>query len=87
MQYITLSVLVEQRHLSACDAFHGMQVLQGGAIRVFDRSHKGSNLALMVELLAGPLVGAAVQDKLEVRQQEAEFVAAHKPCVVSCSPS
>jgi LDH2 family malate/lactate/ureidoglycolate dehydrogenase len=41
-------------------------VLNGGAIRVFDRSHKGSNLALMVELLAGPLVGAAVEDKLQV---------------------
>lgn len=43
------------------------EVLSGGAIRVFDRSHKGSNLALMVELLAGPLVGAAVADKLEER--------------------
>eukprot|EP00775_Hariotina_reticulata_P013490 gene13490-13615_t len=55
------------------------EVLDGGAIRVFDRqdhqgalatvdmSHKGSNLALMVELLAGPLVGAAVADKLEER--------------------
>ncbi|GIL55171.1 hypothetical protein Vafri_10770 [Volvox africanus] len=43
------------------------EVLQGGAIRVFDRSYKGSNLALMVELLAGPLVGAAVADKLEER--------------------
>lgn len=31
------------------------------------RSHKGSNLSLMVELLAGPLVGAAVADKLEER--------------------
>lgn len=41
------------------------EVLEGGAIRVFDRSYKGSNLALMVELLAGPLVGAAVADKLE----------------------
>ncbi|KXZ54908.1 hypothetical protein GPECTOR_4g980 [Gonium pectorale] len=43
------------------------EVLQGGAIRVFDRSYKGSNLALMVELLAGPLVGAAVADKLAER--------------------
>ena len=41
------------------------EVLSGGAIRVFDGSHKGSNLALMVELLAGPLVGAAVTDKLK----------------------
>jgi L-2-hydroxycarboxylate dehydrogenase (NAD+) len=30
-----------------------------GAIRSFDRSHKGSGLALMNEILAGPLVGAA----------------------------
>lgn len=28
------------------------------------RSYKGSNIALMVELLAGPLVGGAVQDKV-----------------------
>lgn len=31
---------------------------------MFDKGYKGSNLALMVELLAGPLVGAAVADKL-----------------------
>lgn len=31
----------------------------GGAIRAFDRSHKGSGLALIGEILAGPLVGAA----------------------------
>jgi len=36
----------------------------GGAIRVFDRSHKGSALALLVELLAGAAVGAAVDDKM-----------------------
>eukprot|EP00899_Mesostigma_viride_P015494 jgi/Mesvir1/23946/Mv10717-RA.1 len=41
--------------------------LNGGAIRVFDGSYKGSNLSLMVEILAGPLVGAAVADKLEER--------------------
>ena len=34
---------------------------------MFDKSYKGSNLALMVELLAGPLVGAAVADKLAER--------------------
>ena len=33
--------------------------------QVWDGGHKGSALALMVELLAGPLVGAAVADKLE----------------------
>lgn len=30
-----------------------------GAIRSFDRSYKGSGLAMMAEILAGPLVGAA----------------------------
>ena len=30
-----------------------------GALRTFDRGYKSSNLALMVELLAGPLVGGA----------------------------
>ena len=34
-----------------------------GAIRVFDRSHKGSHLALMVELLAGAFTGASMNDK------------------------
>lgn len=34
-----------------------------GAIRVFDRSYKGSHIALMVELLAGALTGAAMEDK------------------------
>ena len=31
------------------------------------RSYKGSHLALLVELLAGPLVGGAVADKLAAR--------------------
>lgn len=34
-----------------------------GALRVFDRGHKGSHLALMVELLAGALTGASMSDK------------------------
>ena len=34
-----------------------------GAIRVFDRSYKGSHLALMVELLAGAFTGAAMENK------------------------
>eukprot|EP00752_Nemacystus_decipiens_P013897 g12336.t1 len=34
-----------------------------GAIRVFDRSYKGGNLSLIVELLAGPFVRAATSDK------------------------
>jgi len=34
-----------------------------GAIRVFDRSHKSSGLALMVELLAGAFSGGAIENK------------------------
>ncbi|KAJ1434696.1 Malate/L-lactate dehydrogenase [Ochromonadaceae sp. CCMP2298] len=34
-----------------------------GALRVFDRSYKGSHIALMVELLAGALTGAAMENK------------------------
>ncbi|KAJ9512528.1 hypothetical protein QJQ45_018970 [Haematococcus lacustris] len=41
------------------------EVLSGGALRSFDRGTKGSGLGIMVELLAGPLVGAAVSDKLQ----------------------
>lgn len=36
-----------------------------GAIRVFDRSFKGSHLALMIELLAGAFTGASMEDKLK----------------------
>mmetsp|Transcript_20812 Transcript_20812/g.34869 ORF Transcript_20812/g.34869 Transcript_20812/m.34869 type:complete len:370 (+) Transcript_20812:1-1110(+) len=36
-----------------------------GALRVFDRSYKGSHLALMVELLAGSLTGASMDDKAQ----------------------
>jgi len=38
-----------------------------GALRTFDRGYKSSNLALMVELLAGPLVGAAHKNKLAAK--------------------
>lgn len=40
-----------------------LDVLQGGALRPFDLGYKSSHLALCVELLAGALVGAAVEDK------------------------
>ena len=36
-----------------------------GALRVFDRGHKGSGIALMIELLAGALTGASMESKLE----------------------
>jgi len=38
--------------------------IEGGAIKTFDGGYKSSNLALVVELLAGPLVGAAIADKM-----------------------
>jgi len=38
-----------------------------GALRTFDRGYKSSNLALMVELLAGPLVGGAHVNKLTAK--------------------
>ncbi|CAE7724163.1 mdh [Symbiodinium microadriaticum] len=34
-----------------------------GALRVFDRSYKGSHLALMIELIAGAMTGASMEDK------------------------
>lgn len=34
-----------------------------GALRSFDRGYKGSHIALMVELLAGALTGAAMENK------------------------
>lgn len=37
--------------------------LDGGAIMTFDCGYKSSNLSLCIELLAGPLVGAAYNDK------------------------
>lgn len=37
-----------------------------GALRVFDRSFKGSHIALMIELLAGSLTGAAMDDKAKM---------------------
>ena len=38
-------------------------ILQGGALQSFDYGHKGSHLALFVELLAGAWTGAAMSDK------------------------
>jgi len=38
-----------------------------GALRVFDRSHKGSGLSLMIELLAGALTGASMENKGEAK--------------------
>lgn len=35
------------------------KMLDGGALRTFDQGYKSSNLSLMIQILAGPLVGAA----------------------------
>lgn len=48
-----------------------------GALRTFDRGYKSSNLALMVELLAGPLVGAAHMDKLSAKNWGNLVIAVH----------
>ena len=48
---------------SGHDTVDAAAVASGGAVKPFG-GHKGSGLALMVELLAGPLVGAAVADKV-----------------------
>jgi LDH2 family malate/lactate/ureidoglycolate dehydrogenase len=42
-------------------------VLAGGSLLPFDKGPKGSGLNLLIELLAGPLVGAAVLDKAAAR--------------------
>jgi Malate/L-lactate dehydrogenase len=50
------------------DTIDAAAVLAGGAVKPFDAAnggHKGTGLALVVELLAGPLVGAAVADKVD----------------------
>lgn len=61
-------------------------VLSGGALKVFDGSHKGSALALFVELLAGPLVGAAVADKLEEKNW-GNLIVAIDPAMLQVPPS
>ena len=48
-----------------------------GALRTFDRGYKSSNLALMVELLAGPLVGAAHMNKLSAKNWGNLVIAVH----------
>ncbi len=57
-----------------------------GAIRVFDRSHKSSGLALMVELLAGALSGSAIEDK-KASGSWGNFVLAIDPKIISCDGS
>ena len=60
-----------------------------GALRTFDRGYKSSNLALMVELLAGPLVGAAHMNKLKAKNWGNLVVAINPgvPCSGSSSSS
>lgn len=53
-----------------------------GALRVFDRSFKGSHLALMVELLAGAWTGAAMSDK-EASKNWGSLVIAIDPNIIA----
>lgn len=53
-----------------------------GALRVFDRSFKGSHLALMVELLAGALTGADMNDKWNPQASWGSLVVAIHPSVM-----
>ena len=52
-----------------------------GALRVFDRSHKGSHLALMVEILAGAFTGASMGDK-ELDHNWGSFILVIDPAVM-----
>ena len=52
-----------------------------GALRVFDRGHKGSHLALMVELLAGALTGAAMSNKHD-KQNWGSLITAIDPAIL-----
>ena len=52
-----------------------------GALRVFDRGHKGSHLALMVELLAGALTGAAMSNKHD-KQNWGSLIIALDPAIL-----
>ena len=46
-----------------------------GALQVFDRSFKGSHLALMVELLAGALPGASMSEKKQNKNWGSTIIA------------
>lgn len=48
-----------------------------GALRTFDRGYKSSNLAMMVELIAGPLVGGAHTNKLAAKNWGNLVIAIH----------
>jgi L-2-hydroxycarboxylate dehydrogenase (NAD+) len=52
-----------------------------GALRVFDRGHKGSHLALIVELLAGALTGAAMSNKHD-KQNWGSLIIAIDPAIL-----
>eukprot|EP00854_Cymbomonas_tetramitiformis_P005754 gene5754-6946_t len=56
---IPANVAIDSQGKPTLDASEALK----GAIHVFGASHKGSHLALMVEILAGSLVGAAVEGK------------------------
>ena len=51
----------------------------GGALRSFDGSYKGSGLAMMVEVLAGPLAGAAFSGRKDSRSNWGHLLFAIDP--------
>jgi len=53
-----------------------------GAIRPFDRSHKGAGLALMVEILTGPLVGACFAGTENTGQGDGNLVIVIDPALL-----
>jgi LDH2 family malate/lactate/ureidoglycolate dehydrogenase len=50
-----------------------------GALMVFDRSYKGSHLALMIELLAGALAGADMSNKWKSDNPNGSLIIAFDP--------
>jgi LDH2 family malate/lactate/ureidoglycolate dehydrogenase len=53
-----------------------------GALRSFDRSYKGSGLALIVEIIAGPLVGAACAGVGDSNKNWGHLVVAFDPALL-----
>jgi L-2-hydroxycarboxylate dehydrogenase (NAD+) len=73
-------VAYDEKGKSTTDPSEALQ----GALRVFDRSYKGSHIALMVELLAGSLTGAAAEDKGTAQNwgSHMPYVICHMPYVI-----
>jgi len=62
---------------------HPVEIIDGGAIRSFDRGHKGSGLAFMVQVLAGPFVSAAFTGLADVEDNWGNLVIAIDPSLIN----